>query len=71
MKKKSKQEFAAGVLTHNQSGYDFAAFVLIKKESRKEFMTLMLERNQPVDDCPKIAHPGHRKGSDPCRDPLL
>ena len=27
--------------------------VLIKKESRREFMTLMLKRNQPIEDCPK------------------
>ena len=54
MKKKSKQEFAAGVLSHNRSEYDFVAFVLIKKESRRELMTLMLKRNQPVEGCPKL-----------------
>ena len=54
MKKKSKREFAARVLIHNQSEYDFVAFVLIKKESRRELMTLMLKRNQPVEDCPKL-----------------
>ena len=41
------------MLIHNQSEYDFVAFVLIKKESRRELMTLMLKRNQPVEDCPK------------------
>ena len=54
MKKKSKREFAAGVLIHNQAEYDFVAFVLIKKESRRELMTLLLKRNQPVEDCPKL-----------------
>ena len=54
MKKKSKREFAARVLIHNQSGCDIVAFVLIKKESRRELMTLMLKRNQPVEDCPKL-----------------
>ena len=48
------REFAAGVLIHNQSEYDFVAFVLIKKESRRELMTLLLKRNQPVEDCPKL-----------------
>ena len=73
MKKKSKREFAARVLIHNQSEYDFVAFVLIKKESRRELMTLMLKvETQPASRrLSQIAHPGHRKGSDPCRAPLL
>ena len=45
---------AAGVLIHDQSEYDFVAFVLIKKELRRELMTLVLKRNQPVYDCPKL-----------------
>ena len=53
MKKRSKREFAARVLVHNQSEYDFVQLVLIKEESRREIMTLMLKRNQPVEGYPK------------------
>ena len=42
------------MLINNQLEPGFVAFVMIRRESRRELTTLVLKRNQLEEDCPTL-----------------